>query len=100
MTQQIQLDSKRIEAAICLYKAGLDFRYFPKKKVPAPIMEVYLEMTARDPERRVRFQDRFQYPTDPEAREAFFFQNVMLGETICKDEDLDGSFINAAAHDK
>ena len=103
---QIQLESKREEAAACFYRA---LKVFPEVEdqisdlsdltrttIPKPVVDIALKMMARDPERN----SRNQFPTDIEEKEAYFFQEVLRGEALSKDKHLDGSFIHTACRDR
>lgn len=105
-SSQIQLESKREEAAACFYRA---LKIFPEVEdqigdlsdltgttIPRPVVDIFLKMMARDPERN----NQNQFPTDIEEKEAFFFQETARGEALSKDQDLDGSFIHTASRDR
>lgn len=102
MTQQIQLDSKRIEAAICFYRA---LKAFPAlkdrscldgKHIPPPIMDIVLKMVALNQERN----NLVRFPTEIKDKEAFFFQEIARGEALYLEPNQDGSFIHTALRDR
>ena len=94
-SSQMQLESKREEAAACYYRA---LKLGPEPKVlksmdvniiPESVLDILFRMVALDPEPEEKL------PNTPDSRKkaAYFAQEVSRGRAMCQDRDLDGSFI-------
>lgn len=98
---QIQLGSRRVEAAISLYKA---LKVYPSPEqliviygqtVPKPVFDIILAMIFLDPD-TYSHKSPGRRPTDLETREAYILQEMERGDSLCRD----GSFIRIPSSDR